>query len=420
MASPTDHPASLAERLIAGTIAATWVLWLIGGLYFAGPLLGWTLGAMACARLYLGHARPPGALVMLWLGGMAVMLVALLVGHIENDLGAAQTLKSVAGWAKGWALLALFPLAGAVLPIRSSVIVRATCRLGAQSLALIPIFAVAPYVGLPKTLWVSPLVVLGGSGPEYFSTILYTFEPGTSAPRWQFFAPWSPAIGFVAAISALIAGEERHRGWRAIGIAAALAMALMSQSRLALVAIVLAWPTAWLVARFARPSTWFAAAPGALLAGFFAQSLLALAQQATSDFNGARAASSRVRATLGRIAVERWRNEAPWFGHGIVERGPHLVEYMPIGSHHSWFGLLFVKGLVGVLALAVPLFGSLILTAVEAGRLHEARRALALLFVLLLYSFGENLEVLGYLIWPGLILIGTAARSDAKRGTARS
>ena len=43
------------------------------------------------------------------------------------------------------------------------------------------------------------------------------------------------------------------------------------------------------------------------------------------------------------------------FGHGIVERGSHLVEFMPIGSHHTWNGLLFIKGGVGMLALAVPL-----------------------------------------------------------------
>lgn len=419
MAASTDHPASFAERLIAGTITATWGLWLIGGLYLAGPILGWTLGAMAVWRLYTMRADPPRALVWLWLVGMAAMLIVLLIGHADQQLGAAQTLKSAAGWAKGWALLALFPLAGAVLAIRREVIVRATCRLGAQTLALVPFFVVAPLIGLPQLLWVSPLAVLGGSGPEYFAAVLYTLEPGTNAPRWQFFAPWSPAIGFVAVLSALIAGEEKHPRWKATGLAAALAMALLSQSRLALVALVLTWPIAWLVARAARPSTWMTAAPAALIAGFLATPLAALAERLAGDFAGARADSSRVRATLGRIAVERWQNEAPWFGHGIVERGPHLVEYMPIGSHHSWYGLLFVKGAVGALALAVPLFGSLILTAWASAHSSDARRAFAILFVLLLYTFGENLEILSYLIWPALILVGINGRRDG-RGRTRA
>ena len=36
-------------------------------------------------------------------------------------------------------------------------------------------------------------------------------------------------------------------------------------------------------------------------------------------------------------------------GTRIVERGPHLVEFMPIGSHHTWYSLLFVKGSSGAL-----------------------------------------------------------------------
>jgi hypothetical protein len=57
---------------------------------------------------------------------------------------------------------------------------------------------------------------------------------------------------------------------------------------------------------------------------------------------------------LGEIAQQRWRHEAFWFGHGMVERGPHLVEYMPIGSHHSWYGLLLSKGWRDPSALPFP------------------------------------------------------------------
>jgi hypothetical protein len=419
MAAPTDPEASVAERLISLVIQSTWLLWLAGGLYFAGPMMGWTLGTMAAWRLYRGGPGPgpgtgigPGPVVYLWLGGMMVMLAALLIGHAANSLDAGQTLKSAAGWAKGWALLALFPLAGAVLAIRPVVITRAIARLGVQTLILLPLFLIAPLIGLPQRLFVSPLAVLGGSGPEYFTAVLYTLEPGSGTPRWQFFAPWSPAAGLVAVVHCLCLIGHRGRTGVAAGYAASLAIALLSQSRLALIALLLAWPVTMLVTHCRRPVLWLAASPLALAAGLFAQPLAALAAGLMDDFNGARADSSRVRATLGRIALDRWQHEAPWFGHAIVERGPHLVEYMPIGSHHSWFGLLFVKGIVGAVALAVPLFGSLILSARDCVTSRDAQRAFAMLFVLLLYSFGENLEVLGYLIWPGLLLIGTPARSN--------
>jgi hypothetical protein len=74
-----------------------------------------------------------------------------------------------------------------------------------------------------------------------------------------------------------------------------------------------------------------------------------------TKFKEARAESTRVRQTLKEIAGYRWKTEAPIWGHGVVEPGPHLVEYMPIGSHHTWYGLLFVKGIVGLFALAVPM-----------------------------------------------------------------
>ena len=139
-----------------------------------------------------------------------------------------------------------------------------------------------------------------------------------------------------------------------------------------------------------------------------------LSHQARDRFDSARADSSRVRAVLGDIAVERWQSEAPVFGHGIVEKGPHLVEYMPIGSHHSWYGLLFVKGIVGFLALLVPLVWTLGELLVKAQGDETARVGLAIGLTLFLYTFGENLEVLVYLYWPGLILIGTAFRHSLR------
>ena len=112
----------------------------------------------------------------------------------------------------------------------------------------------------------------------------------------------------------------------------------------------------------------------------------------------------------GRIALQRWQSEAPIWGHGEVERGPHMVEYMPIGSHHNWYGLLFVKGIVGLGALLVPMLVGLLELSIKSSRNKEARIGLGMLLLLFLYTFGENLEVLAYLIWPGLLFIGMGAR----------
>lgn len=421
MVAPIHHPQNLPEQLIVWAILGTWGLWLIGGLYIVGPALAWILALIVARDYFLAPGMPdeqrPFPLswpIWVWIVGMAVMLLALFAGHNNANLGTGATIKSSIGWAKGWALLALFPLAGAALRIRAEVIYRAICKLGLQTLVLLPIFLIAPFIGLPETLWVSPLKILGGSGDEYFAAVLYTIEPGVGTPRWQFFAPWSPAAGMVAVIHLLCAFEEKDLKWRGIGIAAGLLVIFLSQSRLALVALAVIWPLSWLASQIGRPWAWFAAVPATLLGGWFLPSLLAFAQKAQADFAGARADSTRVRETLGRIAIERWQSEAYWFGHGVVERGPHLVEYMPIGSHHSWYGLLFVKGLVGLLALAIPLFVSLALCFRAAMLSPIGRTGLSMVLVYILYSFGENLEVLTYLCWPALVIMGIALRSSDK------
>ncbi len=132
--------------------------------------------------------------------------------------------------------------------------------------------------------------------------------------------------------------------------------------------------------------------------------------EAIDRFKNARAASTRVRATLQSIALHRWWNEAPIFGHGVVERGPHLVEYMSIGSHHTWNGLLYVKGAAGYASLAIPFAWSFVELIAKAQADRAARAALGVLIVLFIYSFAENLESLIYLYWPGMVLIGIAMK----------
>jgi hypothetical protein len=163
-----------------------------------------------------------------------------------------------------------------------------------------------------------------------------------------------------------------------------------------------------------RPILWLIGAPLLMLAGWFALDIIDFGTALQADFAGARADSTRVREALGRIAVERWKNEAFWFGHGVVERGPHLVEYMPIGSHHSWYGLLFVKGLSGLFMLAIPLATTLFILLRKCLFEHHARLPLALVLLMVMYSFGENLESLAYLYWPALIIIGQSLQSDNK------
>jgi len=426
MDQTSHHSRAPEDLIVAIALAATWFVYLFGGLYVLGPVLGVGLTGLWFARVYLAGDRVPTLSVpaipsgvWVWIIGMLVMLLALEVGHMNQNLGTGQTIKSTIGWAKGWALLALFPLIGACLHIRLETIIKAAGWVALGTLLLTPIFLVAPMLGLPKVLFVSPLKLVGGPGPEFFAVQLYSIEPTDGSTRLRYFTPWSPAAGMIANMYLIFALSDKRKFWKWMGIISALAMILTSKSRLALAAALFIWPVVIAVGEAKRPAMWFLATLGLLLLTPMAQGILDWIDGTLNSIKSMRADSTRVRELLGDIAIERWRTEAPIWGHGIVERGPHAVEYMPIGSHHTWFGLLFVKGAVGVIALAVPLIWSTIEFALLAfTRSTAGRIAFGMVLLMSFYSIGENLEILAYLMWPGLIVMGIAAR-ELREGSER-
>ena len=414
----TAHtPQNLEERLICKAITGTWVVYLLGGLYLLAPLIGWYLVGIILWRAYSQNEFTTPrqrvrffAVPSIWIVGMLVLLFALILGHIDFHLPISQLIKSSLGWAKGWALIAVFITIGASLDIRSRVLARAGNRLALQTLCLIPILQIAPLIHIPGHFYVSPLLMLGGPGPEFFSVDLYSVSYASPSARWSFFSPWAPAAGMVANVYLIIALQDRSVFWKMIGIASCVCMCWMSQSRLALIALVAVPAITSALSGLTRPRIFFASAIAATASGLLIEQLMNLIDAANAKFVAARAASSRVRATLGQMALQRWQDEAPIFGHGAVERGPHIVEYMPIGSHQTWYGLLFVKGAVGFTSLAIPMIASFFELILKAQTSRTARGGLAMLITLLFYTFGENLEILVYQFWPGLLLMGRASR----------
>lgn len=411
-------PANTEERIVWYSMLWTYGFYVLGALYVVAPVIAWVLFLILCKRALfwaitadVRYQLPMPFGIQIWFYGMFVMLIALIVGHLNNDFGIASIIKSTIGWAKGWALLALFPMA-ACLDIRPALVYRAACIVCLHTLILVPVFVLAWLVGLPETLYTSPLQKIGGPGPEYFSLNLYEIDPSSGGPRWRLFAPWAPAIGFVANIYFIFALQEQDQRWRWIGIAGCLAMIFMSGSRLALVAVLTVPLVSLAMSMVGRPTMLWFSGLAAAVAGTVAVPLMNLFEQLSARFRGARADSSRVREALGRIAVDRWRAEAPIWGHGQLEIGPHLVEFMMIGSHHSWYGLLFVKGLVGFFSLLIPMAVCLLSLWRRSMSSTTGRVGLSMLLILFLYTFGENLEVLAYLAWPGLLLIGLGCRKD--------
>lgn len=407
-ARPIDQN-TLEEKIIRLGIVGFWPVYLVGGLYVLGAVIGWTVLAIVLLRWFVEGAEAfnsPPVLSYLWVVGMLLLALALLISHNNWNLGPGQTVKSFIGWMKGWALLALFICLGSVIKINTAHISRAVCI---TAFAAIPFFLISLTVyvfGGPEVLLVSPLQAVGGPGPEYFEIRFFGLNPETGMPRWFFFAPWAPAAGLLGCLFMVISLQEQHALWRNLGVLGCVLMVVCSQSRAGLAIILMIVPIL-LVLKYIRFS-YSLAALGLLLPLVFLlgspliEGIIDLLQQVKDSRPG----STRVREALAEIALQRWSSEAPIWGHGIVEPGPKIVEHMPIGTHHSWYGLLFTKGLLGAIGLAVPLLCTFVYLFIAAQRSVHAVAGFGLILVISLYSFFENLEILAYLYWPALLWIG--------------
>lgn len=414
------HLMNSDEKLVWYSMTCTYLFWILGAMYIVAPVIGWVLLLRMAKRFVFDRQDfVVSPAQMSWIFGMSIMLISLVIAHFDYELGIPKLIKSSIGWAKGWALLAVFPLIGS-LNIRPEIIYRASCIICKYTLLIIPVCIFAWLVKLPSTLYVSPLSIIGGPGPEFFSVSLYEIDPGSGMPRWRLFTPWAPALGMMGNLFLNFAIQETSLRYKVYGLLGSLTMVLISQSRLALVCYMILLLYFAFIRWHKSPWLYLIASPLTLLVGLLGTQVLEKIELSIAAFKSARAGSTRVREHLGNIAIERWANEALVWGHGIVERGPHLVEYMPIGSHHTWYGLLFVKGLVGAIVLAVPFIVSFITLLGSVFKSATSASALAILLQLFLYTFGENLEILAYLFWPGLIILGIAHKENGSITAAKA
>jgi hypothetical protein len=410
------QPRNFEEKVIWYAIIGTYVFYFTGTLYFVPPVLAWVLFIYLLRKLWLQTDATPvedridiSLTVWVWVASMVMMLVALIGGHLDFDLGLAATIKSCFGWAKGWAMWALLPMIGC-LNIRPQIISRAVCLLCLQSLVLYPVYYVGFLLKLPYPLYTMPFNFFGAPAGT-FSISLYLIDANDGKLRVGLFAPWAAAIGYVGTMLFPLTLGETKRIWRSIGMVGALMMCWISGSRLAVLSIPATWLITQVLSNIRRPSVLLLASSASLLFGVFFQTIVDYYKLFFEGFRNLRKGSNVVREALDRIAIERW-SEAPILGHGTVERGPHLVEFMPIGSHNTWTGLLFVKGAVGFVALAVPMLLSFVTLVIKAQHSKVAKIGLNILLIIFLNSFADSLEVTVYIVWMALVFMGIAYKES--------
>jgi hypothetical protein len=415
----TIQPENFPERVVWYCIIWTYGFYLIGATYVVGSVVGWILTIYLLFKVWIQTEETPADekivvpfVTWVWILGMLGMEIALIMGYLDYNLPMGDMIKSSIGWAKGWAALALYPLVGA-LKIRPQIIYRATCVVCLHTLIIAPLLIVAPILHFPEVLYVSPLRAVGGPSDHFFDVSFYEVDFDGQI-RQRLFTPWGPALGFVANVYFILVLGEKKTKWRWYGIVGSIYLGYICKSRLSLVSLLLTPIITFVLSRLSRPVILILLGFVSAIAGMFAPQIANTLDTTMTKFSEARAASSRVRGVLKDIAGHRWETEAPIWGHGAVEAGPHVVEFMPIGSHHTWFGLLFVKGLVGFYSLAIPMIISFFVLVMRSQRHQAARAGLGVLITIFLYTFGENLEILAYLYWPGLIVMGIAFKSSVQ------
>lgn len=406
-------PQNFEESLIWYVIIGTYGIYALGLVFPVYSALAWVLSGYLVFKILLQTKKtPPEERIRIpwitWLWGICslITLVATYAGITDFNLGRTALLRAILGWLMSTAIIPLFLLCGC-LNIRPKLIYRAVCILCLQSLIAIPIAYAAYAANLPGILYTSPIERLIQNGPIFYNVGFYTSDYGIDNVRLFLFTPWCPALGLVSNVFFFMVLQESNKKWRYIGIVGAIAMNIVSLSRAAVVCLPLVLIIIWGLKNFTNPKMQIAAGIASFIAGIFSTSLTNAATDFVDTFYSSRADSSRVRAALQRVGIEGWK-ESPIWGHGTQKPGPPVLANLPIGSHHTWVGLLYTKGLVGFMALLIPVLWSFIELVLKARHSKLAETSLSILLVLLIFSFGEQIDVLGYICWPGLITMGIA------------
>jgi hypothetical protein len=409
MTSNSIKPENLPEAIVWYYIIGTYLIYLLGAHYFLTAFMGSIL------LFYLGKkwwgetgATPEEERVVIapvawvWLGAMLIIELALIVGHFNYDLGIGQVIKSSSHWFRTWAIFAIFPLAGH-LKIRPQIIYRAVCILCLQSIIAI---AIGTLINSPEFTYVSPLIVSGGDIEHYevvpFQTVI--------GQRLHLFAPWETALGMAANIYFLFACQEPNKFWRWIGIIGSLVMIVFTLSRLAIVCLPFVFILVWFLTNFLRPWVQLTTSVLSFFCGLIAVNIIDGIEWFERTVNSIRedsSGSSRTRNLIYAMTLDKWRNEAPIWGHALnAEEGPQALAHMPIGSHQTWYGILYTHGLVGFIPLIMVVIWSLLDLIVKAQHDAEAKLALSIFLVILISSFTDNIQLFAYIYWQGLLMMG--------------
>jgi len=409
-------PQNFEEKVVWYCLTGTYVLYFLGAQTIIIPIMAWILVLYLGKKLWEQTEDTPFKKkivihrgVWIWIVAMLIIQVALVVGLLDFNQGTVRIVKSSINFsARTWALFALFPLIGQ-LNIRPQLLSRAVCIVCLQSLIFIPICYLAAFLKLPNDLYTSPLEI-AGFGKHFYVVALYRGNIDSQI-RLNLFGCWATGTALVGNLYFYLACLESNKKWRWIGIIGAVAMVFVTVSRAGILSLLTIPFLTWFLVNITQPSIQITTGLGSFFAGLLGTQLVDWLKDFEEYFRSQRADSSRTREIIGELTIERWRNEASIWGRGTNEVGNKLTNGIPLGTHNTWSGLLLTHGIVGLIALAVPLMWTFIELLIKAQHSALAWAGLGITINLFIFTFADNIEGLTYISWPGLLMIGIALKT---------
>jgi O-Antigen ligase len=412
-------PRNLPEALIWYYIIGTYAIYYIGGLYLFAPLLAIFLTGYLIKKIWLQSPDMPelekiyiSIPAWVWLICMSIIAIAVVVGGVESDLSPAKIVFTfINRWFKTFFLMALFPLIGH-LEIRSQLVYRAACIFCTQSLVLVLVFTLLSNLFDTSTYsYISPLEKFGG-GSLYYEVKLFGSVIDINEKRLQMIAPWPPALGLVGDIFFCLCLQEKNLKLKVLGMAGASALVISSVSRAAIVCLPLIPLISWVLSNILKPWLMFLLSSTLLGTTLFLSEIQEKFNTISSRIKEYRGGSNKARDLLQQLALDGWK-ESPIWGHGsMTANGPASVGFRGIGSHHTWYGVLYAYGIVAAIPLAIALTWSLVDLITKVGTHRNAVVGICILFVLLVFSTVDNIDTLAYLYWPGLLTLGICFKEE--------
>jgi uncharacterized membrane protein YhaH (DUF805 family) len=409
----------VAEACLFWYLVLTPLWWMTGTLV--------PLGILGTAALFV--RRPPRQpairlVAALWIAVGLAQALSVIVNWVALDGGGTSLLRGLGSFVTtGWIVIGLAIGVGAEAGLATPRVVRAICVHAGWMLLFTGISLFTAHgLGWPELIVPSPLaLLLPGELPVvrfHLRMIFYQSDAllESRTMRLTLFYPWATGLALGGATALLVGTGDPRRGWRIVAAVAGVVAVLLSYSRSAILCLAVALVILAFL-RLSAPRQAFAvllaglATNLALLAGF---DPVEAAREVQAGFTNLRPGSSFARALVYELSWAHFLDR-PILGHGWMS-GPVAawLPSMPLGSHSSFYGVLYLGGVVTFATLCLAYLATL---AVAAARLRDRGReapvALVLLLLLGVVAIGEGINVLVPSLLATFLWLGGALRSPA-------